>query len=120
MKYNIILIEKQTVYVDDLKIVLEIGKFFDNNKKRDCYYVKSNYKNIYAVSDNVTKAINECIERIKRKKILKDNNVKLLSEKEGVDIAKNYFEKHYNIEDKQNLWFEWQVDVNLLKLHVLL
>lgn len=34
MKYNVELIERKVVVVDDLEIILEIGRFFDEMKKK--------------------------------------------------------------------------------------
>lgn len=86
--------------------------------------VESNYKKTYTISESIDNAISECINRIKNKKFISDNNIKLISEKEGVDIAKKFFEEYCNnkisdVVEKKDLWFDWQVEDNILMLNVL-
>ena len=56
---------------------------------------KSNYKNVFSIGMTKEETIKKCIDQVRLKKDVLDGNVKLLTQEEGLNLAKNEFENYF-------------------------
>lgn len=93
------MIEKDKVPIqyelDDMKIRITIFQHYDESVNKMVYMAKSNYKRVFSIGMTEEEAINKCINEVRLKKDVLDGNVKLLTQEEGLNIAKNEFKNYF-------------------------
>lgn len=120
---NVEVLEEFEYFFNELKVKIKVGKIYDEGTKQTLYFAKSNYKNIFSISELRENAIKYCIKKIKFKYDIIHGKIKLISEKDGIVIAKKYFNNYFlnRTEIKNiipNLSFDFEVDDEILIINV--
>lgn len=89
--------ERETIEykLDDIVIKITIFYYYDERLNKMIYMTKSNYKNVFSIGMTKEEAIKKCIDQVRLKKDVLDGNVKLLTQEEGLNLAKNEFENYF-------------------------
>lgn len=88
-------IEEFEYFLDDLKLLIKVGKRYDKEQKQNLYYAKTDYKNILSISESREKAIEYCLKKVKFKNAILKGDIKVMNEEEGIIIAKKAFKEHF-------------------------
>ena len=120
---NVEVLEEFEYFFNELKVKIKVGKIYDEGTKQTLYFAKSNYKNIFSISELRENAIKYCIKKIKFKYDIIHGKIKLISEKDGIVIAKKYFNNYFlNRTEIKNiipkLSFNFEVDDEILIINV--
>lgn len=81
--------------LDDMMIKITIFYHYDERLNKMIYMAKSNYKNVFSIGMTKEETIKKCIDQVRLKKDVLDGNVKLLTQEEGLNLAKNEFRNYF-------------------------
>lgn len=120
---NVKVIEEFEYLFNELKVKIKVGKIYDEGTKQNLYFAKSNYKDIFSVSELRENAIKFCVKKVKFRYNVIHGKIKLISEEDGITIAKKYFNNYFinRTEMKNiipNLSFNFEVDDEILIINV--
>ena len=117
--------ERKTIEykLDDMMIKITIFYYYDERFNKMIYMAKSNYKNIFSIGMTKEETIKKCIDEVRLKKDVLDGNVKLLTQEEGLNLAKNEFENYFlnrkiNTIIARGLSYSWMTECDKLIIEI--